>query len=45
MTKDQLQAELKKKVKPGIKPSHLRKSKSLSDIPVAPPLPNTPLQK
>ncbi|CAH1756454.1 3925_t:CDS:10 [Entrophospora sp. SA101] len=42
---DQLQAELKKKVKPGIKPSHLRKSKSLSDIPVAPPLPNTPLQK
>ncbi|CAH1756988.1 6483_t:CDS:10 [Entrophospora sp. SA101] len=40
-----LQQELKAKVKPGIKPSHLRKSKSLSDIPVAPPLPNTPLQK
>jgi DNA repair exonuclease SbcCD ATPase subunit len=45
MTKDQLQAELKKKIQPGVKPSHLRKSKSLSDIPVAPPLPNTPLQK
>ncbi|CAJ0925548.1 19194_t:CDS:2 [Entrophospora sp. SA101] len=43
--KDNLQQELKAKVKPGIKPSHLRKSKSLSDIPVAPPLPNTPLQK
>ena len=45
MTKDQLQAELKDKVKPGIKPSHLRKSKSLNDIPVASPLPTTPLQK
>src|SRR5437879_12905496 len=45
MTKDQLQTELKQKVKPGIKPSHLRKSKSLSAIPIAPPLPNTPLQK
>jgi chromosome segregation ATPase len=45
MTKDQLQAELKKKVQPGIKPSHLRKSKSLSAIPATPPLPNTPLQK
>src|SRR5688500_572657 len=45
MTKDQLAAELKKKVKPGVKPSHLHKSRSMSDIPVALPLPNTPLQK
>jgi len=43
MTKDQLQKELKDKVKPGIKPSHLKKlkrSKSADDIPPAPPLPN-----
>jgi chromosome segregation ATPase len=43
--KDNLQKELQQKVKPGIKPSHLRKSKSLDNIPSAPPLPNPPLQK
>ena len=31
--KDQLQAELKEKVKEGIKPSHLKKSKSLESLP------------
>src|SRR3954468_8193331 len=39
MTKDQLQKELKDKVKPGVKPSDLRKlkrSKSADDIPSAP---------
>ena len=35
----ELQKELKEKVKPGIKPSHLKRSKSLNDIPKAPPLP------
>ena len=30
--KDQLQAELKEKVKEGIKPSHLKKSKSLESL-------------
>jgi hypothetical protein len=39
MTKQKLQEELKTKVKPGIKPSHLKRSKSLGDIPSAPPLP------
>jgi hypothetical protein len=39
MTKQQLQQELKDKVKAGIKPSHLKRSKSLGDIPSAPPLP------
>src|SRR5437764_730531 len=39
MTKDQLKKELKEKVKPGVKPSQLKRSKSLSDIPKAPPLP------
>src|ERR1043165_6703841 len=39
MTKEKLQAEIKQKVRPGIKPSQLRKSKSLSDIPQALPLP------
>jgi len=34
-----LQKELLEKVKPGTKPSHLKRSKSLSDIPQAPPLP------
>src|SRR5204863_4516 len=38
--KDDLQAELLEKVKPGTKPSHLKRSKSASDIPVAPPLLN-----
>ena len=46
MTKDQLQKELKDKVKPGVKPSDLRKlkrSKSEGDIstPPAPPLPSS----
>ena len=39
MTKDQLQQELKEKVKPGVKPSQLRKlkkSKSDSDLPNTP---------
>ena len=49
MTKDQLQKELLEKVKPGTKPSHLKKlkrSKSEGDIPKAPPLPtSTPLSK
>jgi len=47
MTKEQLQKELKEKVKEGVKPSDLKKfkrSKSLGDlpkdIPKAPPLPN-----
>jgi predicted RNase H-like nuclease (RuvC/YqgF family) len=42
--KDQLQKELKEKVKFGIKPSDLKKlkrSKSVGDIPKAPPLPNS----
>ena len=39
MTKQALQKELLEKVKPGTKPSHLKRSKSLSDIPQAPPLP------
>src|SRR5207248_9378698 len=39
MTKTDLQKELLEKVKPGTKPSHLKKSKSLNDIPKAPPLP------
>ena len=39
MTKDQLQKELEEKVKPGVKPSHLKKlkrSKSADDIPSTP---------
>ena len=46
MTKDQLAAELKAKVKTGIKPSDLKKlkhSKSADDIPSTPP--NPPLKK
>src|SRR5437763_8191133 len=42
MTKENLQKELLEKVKPGTKPSHLKKlkrSKSDGDIPKAPPLP------
>src|SRR5437773_2631559 len=39
MTKKDLQKELLEKVKPGTKPSHLKKSKSLNDMPKAPPLP------
>jgi hypothetical protein len=35
--KDQLQAELKEKVKEGIKPSHLKKSKSLESLPTNSP--------
>lgn len=50
MTKQQLQKELLEKVKPGTKPSHLKKlkrSKSEGDIPKAPPLPthSTPLNR
>ena len=44
MTKQQLQQELKEKVKAGVKPSDLRKlkrSKSEGDIPKAPPLPSS----
>ena len=37
--KAQLQQELLEKVKPGTKPSHLKRSKSESDIPKTPPLP------
>jgi chromosome segregation ATPase len=47
MTKDQLQKELKSKVKPGIKPSDLRKlkrSKSADDIPTS-PAQSIPLKK
>src|SRR3954451_24802092 len=42
MVKDQLQQELEEKMKPGVKPSDLRKlkrSKSAGDIPSAPPSP------
>jgi len=40
MTKNpDFQAELLAKVKPGTKPSHLKRSKSADDIPKAPPLP------
>jgi hypothetical protein len=46
MTKEELQKELKAKVKLGVKPSQLKRSKSLSDVPKAPPLPkSTPLTK
>src|SRR5215213_2397765 len=44
MTKQDLQKELLEKVKPGTKPSDLKRSKSASDIPLAPPLP-TPLNR
>jgi hypothetical protein len=43
MTKQDLQKELKEKVKPGVKPSDLKKlkrSKSADDIPKTPPIPN-----
>ncbi|CAI2167903.1 1494_t:CDS:1 [Funneliformis geosporum] len=43
MTKQALQKELLEKVKPGAKPSdikRLKRSKSAGDIPTAPPLPN-----
>ena len=39
MTKSQLQKELLEKVKPGTKPSHLKRSRSMGDIPKAPALP------
>lgn len=50
MTKQQLQEEIKTKVKPGVKPSHLKKlkrSKSEGDIPKTTPLPthSTPLNR
>src|SRR4051812_41089697 len=49
MTKQDLQKELKEKVKEGVKPSHLKKlkrSKSEGDIPKTSPLPNSvPLKK
>jgi septal ring factor EnvC (AmiA/AmiB activator) len=44
MTKANLQKELKEKVKPGVKPSDIRKlkrSKSADDIPSASPLPHS----
>src|SRR5688572_18381827 len=44
MTKQELQKEIQDKVKPGIKPSDLKKlkrSKSEGDIPKAPPLPTS----
>jgi predicted RNase H-like nuclease (RuvC/YqgF family) len=44
MVKEQFQKELKKRVIPGVKPSHLKKlkrSKSEGDIPKAPPLPDS----
>ena len=44
MTKQALQKELQTKVKPGIKPSQLKRSKSLENIPVA-PLPEIPLKR
>ena len=43
--KDQLQKELLEKVKPGTKPSHLKRSKSLNDIPKAPPLPKSEVEQ
>ena len=42
MTKEKLQQELQEKVRPGIKPSQLKRSKSLGDIPKAPLLPDQP---
>src|SRR5688572_23561503 len=39
MTKQALQKELLEKLKPGTKPSDLKRSKSASDIPLPPPLP------
>ena len=44
MTKEQLQKELLEKVKPGTKPSQLKKSKSLSDLPIQPKA-NSPKRK
>jgi chromosome segregation ATPase len=44
MTKTKLQQELKEKVKPGIKPSQLKRSKSSEEIP-HPNLTTPPLQK
>jgi DNA repair exonuclease SbcCD ATPase subunit len=41
MTKTKLQQELKEKVKPGIKPSQLKRSKSAESIPLPPPPPLT----
>ncbi|CAI2183247.1 15547_t:CDS:1, partial [Funneliformis geosporum] len=46
MTKQALQKELLEKVKPGAKPSdikRLKRSKSAGDIPTAPPLPESTL--
>src|SRR4051794_40804659 len=45
MTKQDLQKELKEKVKPGVKPSTLKKSKSTGDIPKASLPKSTPLVK
>ena len=44
MTKQDLQKELLEKVKPGTKPSQLKKSKSLSDLPTQ-PKDNSPKRK
>src|SRR6185295_4292172 len=45
MTKKDLQKELLEKVKPGTKPSHLKRSKSANDIPKPPPLPKSEVEK
>ena len=48
MTKQELQKELKEKVKAGVKPSDLKKlkrSKSVGDIPLPPPLPNEQIKQ
>src|SRR5436190_1472223 len=48
MTKQELQKEILAKVKPGTKPSHLKKlkrSKSDGDIPKAPPLPKSEVEQ
>ena len=48
MTKQELQKELKEKVKAGVKPSDLKKlkrSKSVGDIPAPPPLPNEQIRQ
>ena len=44
MTKELLQQELLEKIKPGTKPSHLKRSKSASDLPTQPKA-NSPKRK
>ena len=45
MTKQELQKELKEKVKLGVKPSQLKRSRSMGDIPKAPPLPKSEVEQ